>query len=56
MAKPKRKKGLPKTSQEWAALTPDEVMRKVFGKRGQETLKQEAEKAPKQRKDQRLPA
>jgi hypothetical protein len=56
MAKPKRKRGLPKTSKDWADLSPDDVMQKVFGKRGQKALKTEAEKAPKPRKDYRLPA
>lgn len=56
MAKPKRKRGLPKTSKEWEVLTPDDVMRKVFGKRGQTVLKTEAEKTPKPRKDYRLPS
>lgn len=55
MAKPKRKKGLPKTTGEWEALFSDDVVRKVFGKRGQATLKREAEKTRKPHKDYRIP-
>jgi hypothetical protein len=51
MARPKRKKGLPKTTGEWAALPSDDVLRRVFGKRTQERLKKEGQKAAKPRKD-----
>jgi hypothetical protein len=37
--KPKRR--LPKTAKEWEALSSDEVMQKIFGKRGQQTLKRQ---------------
>lgn len=47
MAKPKRRKRLPKTTGEWEALSSDEVARKVFGKRGQTALKREAGQASK---------
>jgi hypothetical protein len=51
MAKSKRK-GLPKTSGEWKALSTEEVMHKVFGKRGHKHLKQKAkESARKSKKD-----
>ena len=54
--KRKRKKGLPKNSGEWQALSDQEVMEKVFGKRGQQTLKTEAEKpSRKPQKDYRTP-
>ena len=44
MTKSKRK-GLPKTSGEWKALSTEEVVQKVFGKRGHKHLKTEAHKA-----------
>jgi hypothetical protein len=57
MAKPKQKKGLPKTTGEWEALTGKQVMEKVFGKRGEKALRDEAvQKEAKPRKDYRLPS
>jgi hypothetical protein len=56
MARPKRGKRLPKTTGEWEALTDEQVAHKVFGKRGQDALKKEAQKAAKPKRDYRLPS
>lgn len=55
--KPKKKKDEPKrpewrlTTEEWAALNTDQVIQKVFGKDGHETLRQEAETIRGPKKD-----
>jgi hypothetical protein len=56
MAKPKKRKRLPKTTGEWAVLSGDQVIQKVFGKQGRAVLKREAKKEPKPHKDYRLPS
>ena len=56
MAKPKKRKRLPKTTGEWAVLSGDQVIQKVFGKQGRAVLKREAVKDPKPHKDYRLPS
>ena len=57
MTKPSRKKRrIPKTTQEWEALTSDQVLETIFGKTAQETLKEQAltnDENPKN--DYRLP-
>jgi hypothetical protein len=56
MAKPKKKVRLPKTTAEWEALNTQQVMRRVFGREGQESLRKAAEaKPPKPLKDNDLP-
>ncbi len=54
MTEPKRKRRLPKTTGKWRALRDDQVLVKVFGKRGQKALKREAQKASKPRQSNRL--
>jgi hypothetical protein len=58
MAKKPRKKGrpLPTTTQEWEALTSDEVMATIFGKDAQQTLKDQAlTNDDKPKNDYRMP-
>ena len=53
---PRKKRHLPKTTQEWEALTSDEVMAAIFGKDAQESLKEQALSNGEQpKKDYRLP-
>ncbi len=41
MAKKRKKSKRTKTTQEWEAMTTDDVMREIFGAEGQEALKQQ---------------
>ena len=57
MAKPKKRKGLPKTTAEWEAQSTEDVIRHVFGKQGQQTLQGQAvAKDRKPKPDKGLPA
>jgi len=45
-----RRKRLPKTTGEWEALDTQQVMERVFGKRGQKALQREAKRATRKPK------